>query len=95
MIVSLADMKEHLRLETTDEDGLLTDLLQEVTAAAEDYCRVDFDIESAPLPVRLAVKLKVAFFYENRDIPDRQAYLATDTAFRALLYPHRDLEKMF
>ena len=32
---------------------------------------------------------------ENRDNPDKQVYLAMRLAFDNLLYPHRDVEKMF
>lgn len=94
MYVSLDLMKTHLRIETEDEEQLVETLINEVSAAASDYCYTDFS-DSVPGPVSLAVRLKVSFFFENRDIPDRQAYLATDEAFHALLYPYRDPEKMF
>lgn len=45
--------------------------------------------------MRLAVLLMVSHYYENRDNPDRQVYLAMRTAFENLLYPHRDVDKMF
>ena len=93
-IVSLELMKTHLKIETDDEASFVTTLISEVTQAAQDYCRVEFS-DPVPAPVSLAIRLKVAFFFENRDIPDRQAYLATDQAFHALLYPYRDPAMMF
>ena len=93
-IVSLELMKTHIRVETEEEAAFITTLISEVTQAAQDYCRVTFS-DPVPGPVSLAIRLKVAFFFENRDISDRQAYLATDEAFHALLYPYRDPEKMF
>ena len=93
-LVSLDLMKTHIRWESDEEEEFITSLISEVAQAAQDFCRVTF---AAPIPgpVSLAIRLKVAFFFENRDIPDRQAYLATDEAFHALLYPYRDPEKMF
>ena len=104
MIVTLDELKAHLRIQTDDEDALLQSLLAQAQAAAEDYCRVQFepvDEEGAPIetevpePVRLAVILMTSFYYENRDIPDMTTYKATRMAFDSLLYPYRDPEKMF
>lgn len=94
-LVTLDLMKTHLKIETEEEAEFVATLISEVSQAARDYCRTEFDEDSVPAPVSLGIRLKVAFFYENRDIPDRQAYLATDVAWQALLYPYRDLEKMF
>ena len=59
-----------------------------------DFCRVEF-AEDAPQPVRLAILLFVGFYYENRDVPDHQTYATMREAFENLLYPYRDLDKMF
>ena len=42
MIVTLAELKAHLRILTNDEDTLLTTLIAQATTAASDYCRVDW-----------------------------------------------------
>ena len=94
MVVSVADAKAHLRLETDDEDAFIESLIAQAQAVAEDYCRVTFDA-SAPEPVRLAVLLMVAHYYENRDTPERQIYVTLRMAFENLLYPYRDVTKMF
>ncbi len=94
MIVTLDELKTHLRIQHDEEDGYLTDLIAQAQAAAEDYCRVSFE-EEVPEPVRLAVLLMAGFCYENRDIPDMTAYKAMRMAFDSLLYPYRDMEKMF
>lgn len=65
-----------------------------VRAAAEDFYSVAA-AEEPPEAVVLAVKLMVSHYYENRDNPDKQVYLAMRLAFENLLYPHRDPEKMF
>lgn len=94
MILTVEEVKTHLRIQHDEEDGYLEGLIVQAQGAAEDFCRVGFG-NSAPEPVRLAVLLMVSHYYENRDNPDRQVYLAMRTAFENLLYPHRDPEKMF
>ena len=95
MIVSLDEVKTHLRIQHDEEDEYLSSLIVQAQTAAEDYCRAQFPEENAPEPVRLAVILMTSFYYENRDIPDMTSYKATRIAFDSLLYPYRDPEKMF
>lgn len=94
MIVTLAELKAHLRIEHDAEDTLLSSLLAQAQAAAEDFCRADFS-ETQPEPVRLAVLLMASHFYEYRDSSDRSAYSTMIRAFQALLYPYRTIEDMF
>lgn len=94
MIVTVDEVKVHLRIQHDEEDGYIDSLIAQAQAAAEDYCRVQFS-DPAPEPVRLAVLLMVSHFYENRDNPDRQVYLTMRMAFQNLLYPYRDPTKMF
>lgn len=94
MVVTVNEVKTHLRLQYDDEDGYIESLIGQAQAAAEDYCRTSFE-EGAPEPVRLAVLLMVSHYFENRDNPDKQVYLAMRLAFENLLYPHRDVDKMF
>ncbi len=94
MIVTLEEVKTHLRIQHDEEDDYIGSLIAQATAAAEDYCRTEFP-DPAPEPVRLAVLLFVGFHYENRDIPDMTAYKAMRMAFESLIYPYRDPEKMF
>ena len=97
MIVSLDELKTHLRVEHNEEDEYIETLILQAQTAAEDYCRVSFEEgnEDPPEPVRLAVMLLASFYYENRDIPDMTTYKATRMAFESLLYPYRDPDKMF
>lgn len=94
MVVTVEEAKSHLRIQHDDEDDYITSLIEQSQATAEDYCRVTFD-EKAPQAVRLAVLLMVSHYYENRDNPDKHIYLTMRMAFENLLYPHRDLQKMF
>ena len=106
MIVTVDEVKTHLRIQHDEEDDYIASLIAQAQAAAEDYCRVTWpetvtdddgnEIEvDVPEPVRLAVILLTSFYYENRDIPDMTTYKATRMAFDSLLYPYRDPEKMF
>ncbi len=94
MVITIEEAKAHLRVQYEEEDAFLASLIQQAQGAAEDFCRVLFD-EDAPQTVRLAVLLMVSHYYENRDNPDKQTYLTMRMAFENLLYPHRDLGKMF
>lgn len=94
MTVSVAELKTHLRIQHDEEDGLLESLLKQAQAAANDFCRADFDAD-APEPVRLAILLMAAHFYECRDSSDKTAYATMLSAFHALLYPYRVIEEMF
>lgn len=96
MIVSLDELKAHLRVQTDDEDTFLISLLAQAQEAAEDYCRADFhSMNNPPETVRLAVLLMASHFYECRDSSDRSAYSTMIRAFHALLYPNRTIEDMF
>ena len=94
MLVSVDEVKAHLRIDQDEEDLYLESLIRQAHAAAEDYCRVSFE-DDAPEPVRLAILLFVGFYYENRDLPDRTTCGTIHIAFQHLLYPYRDPEKMF
>ena len=94
MIVTVDEVKNHLRIEDDDEDMYLESLIAQAQAVAEDFCRTQFS-EAAPEPVRLAVLLFVSHYYENRDNPDRAVYGTMRIAFENLLYPYRDPDKFF
>ena len=94
MILTVEEVKTHLRIQHDEEDEYIESLIAQAQGAAEDYCRTEF-ATAAPEPVRLAILLMVSHYYENRDNPDRQVYLAMRTAFENLLYPYRDPDRMF
>ena len=94
MIVSVDELKTHLRVQHSEEDSLLESLIAQAQAVAENICREAFE-NDAPEPVRLAVILMASHFYENRDNSDKAAFMTMQMAFHALLYPHRVIEDMF
>ena len=94
MVLTVDEVKQHLRIEYDEEDELIEKLILQAQATAEDFCRVSFE-EDVPEPVRLACLLFVSYHYENRDIPDMTTYKSMRMAFEHLLYPHRDPAQMF
>lgn len=96
MILTVDEVKAHLRIEHDEEDELIESLINKAQAAAEDYCRESFDDpDTVPEPVKLAVLLMVSHYYEDRDNSDMTIYHTMREAFENLLYPHRLPEKMF
>ena len=95
MVLTVDKVKQHLRIDYDEEDTLIESLIRQAQASEEDFCRVSFDGEDVPEPVRLACLLFVSYHYENRDIPDMTTYKSMRMAFEHLLYPHRDPAQMF
>ena len=103
MIVTVDEVKTNLRIQHNEEDTYIENLIKQVQAAAEDFCRVSFEpvtdengnVTAPPEPVRLAVILMASFYYENRDASSMTASRAARMGFYALLYPYRDPDKMF
>ena len=93
MAVTVSEIKTHLRIEHDAEDSYLSTLIAAATAAAEDFCRRSFQDEM-PEPVRLAIYLYVGFMYTYRESAGQDAYRSMKQAFDALLWPHRDPEKI-
>lgn len=103
MIVTLEEVKTHLRVQHDEEDALIEGLIAQAQTAAEDFCRVSFDpftddsgsVAEVPGPVKLAVLLMVGYFYEHREAEDGAGFRTMRRAFMTLLYPYRDPDKMF
>lgn len=93
-IVEIADFKEYQKIEWDHEDYLIEQLVTAAEQAAMNWCRTEFD-ETAEEPVKLAVKMHAGFQYEHRSTPDEKCYQAMMRAFRDLLSPYADPEKIF
>ena len=95
-MVTLEELKAHLRIEHGDEDTHLSLLLRAAQGAAEDFCRVDsFENDGGlPEPVRLAILLHTSHFSANRENGQVISYQAMTQAFHALLWPYRNPDKL-
>lgn len=92
-IVDLAAFKKYMRIENDLEDGVAQDFLRAAESAAMNWCRVGFD-ETAEQDVKLAVMMYAGYNYEHRSEPDEKGYAAMYSAFKAMLSPYADPEKM-
>ena len=92
-MVTLDELKAHLRVETDDENDYLQNLLRMAEATVEDFCGQP--LSEAPEPARLAVLLFAGYHYTHRESDDTAAYAAMKAAFQALLWPYRSPEALF
>lgn len=83
MLVSLAEAKEYLRIDTDAEDSTVESLLCSAESLCMDVARLDEEnFDSAGDIAKTAVLYALAYFYEHRDEADHKALTLT---LRALL----------
>ena len=87
MLVTLEETKQYLRVDHSDDDALLENLLLAAKKTCLDILRTDdeADLEAAENG-RLAVLFTVAYLYEHREEADHKAMNLT---LRALLFGSR------
>lgn len=85
MPVTLEEVKEYLRIDSDEEDGLVAGLLLNVENLCKDAARVDTLEEFWELgpPVKLAVLYGVSYLYEHREDADYHQLLIM---LRSLLF---------
>lgn len=84
MIITLAEAKEYLRVDSDDEDALITTLMTAAQKLCEDVARLDTeDFESAGDVAKIAVLFALGYFYEHREDADHKALTLT---LRSLLH---------
>ena len=88
MPVTLEEAKTYLRVDSGDEDGLISDLLSTAMQMCRDVARADDATlnENAAI-TRIAVLYTVAYLYEHREEANHQTLLLT---LRALLFGIRE-----
>ena len=87
MLVTLEEMKNYLRVDYDDDDGLIEMLIASAKCICMDILRVDdeaflFGIENA----KPAIMYSVAYLYEHREEADHHALTIT---LRSLLFGSR------
>ena len=89
MIVTLDEMKNYLRVDSSDDDELINGLISASEKQCRDILRTDdedalSDIENG----KLAVMFMTAYLYEHREEADHNAMNLT---LRALLFGDREV----
>ena len=91
MTVTLAEMKQYLRVDSSDDDALILTLIDTAEALCRDVARLDeelFSTLSGTSPtVKAAVLYAVAYLYEHREEADHKALTLT---LRAMLFGVRE-----
>ena len=47
MVLTVDEVKQHLRIDNDEEDTLIEGLIRQAQASAEDFCRVSFEEDAA------------------------------------------------
>ncbi len=90
MIVTLENTKEWIRVESNDEDALITSFILAAEDIVEGILRfslADFE-EGVPEPVKHAIYFAVSKFYEERNELDMDEVIDVLTA---LLFAYREV----
>lgn len=85
MLLTLAEVKNYLRVDTDEEDGLVTRLSQSAEKLCMDVARIADAEEFAALgdTAKTAVLYATAYLYEHREEADHHALTLT---LRSLLF---------
>lgn len=87
VFLTLEEMKNYLRVDHEEDDGLLTDLLKASERLCMDIVRMEDQQEFEQSPnAKIAVQYAVAYQYERREEADHHALTLT---LRALLFGER------
>ena len=80
-------VKDHLRIESSDEDTLLQGYLDAAIASVADYLGQSLP-DPVPSPVEAAILLRVGDLYEHRE-EQAERPLIQNRTFESLLSPYR------
>ena len=78
MIATLEEAKLFLRIDNSDEDTLITDLINASENLCKDIIRQEFsELEKIPETLKTAVLYGVTYLYENREKADHKELITT------------------
>lgn len=83
MIVTLEEMKQYLRVDYPDDDGILGDIIEAAHKLCMDIARIEDDeVFESDKNAKIAVMYAVAYLYEHKEEADHKALTLS---LRALL----------
>lgn len=89
MIVTVDEMKNYLRVDFSDDDKLLEDIIAAAEKQCMDIVRIDNEEDFVKTAnARIAVMFAAAYLYEHREEADHNAMNLT---LRALLFGDREV----
>jgi uncharacterized phage protein (predicted DNA packaging) len=78
MITTLEEAKMYLRIDHSDEDALITDLINTSENLCKDIIRLEFsELENIPETLKTAVLYGVTYLYENREKAEYKELIST------------------
>lgn len=89
-MVTLTQVKNHLRIDGDEEDEYLVHLIDAARVSIEKDLRRTFEGEVPP-PVQHAALLLIGHYYENREEASAMSLHTIPRASRSLLSPYRRL----
>ena len=90
MVVTLEEAKAHLRVDTADDDALITGLIEAATDMVESWLsRELYEGESTPRAIKVAITMLVAHWYINTEAVGTSSLSIVPLSVEALLAPYR------
>lgn len=91
MVVNLEEMKNYIRVDSSEDDGLISALIASSEKLCQSVARQDNDklLEEHPEMYKIAVLYATAYLYEHREEADHHQL---DITLRSLLFGVRKNE---
>ena len=84
MLVSVEEMKQYLRVDSSDDDELISQMIKTAESLCRDVARMDAEaFAEASDTTKTAVLYAVAYLYEHREDADHKALTIS---LRSLLF---------